>query len=47
VGSAGGLLLVIIESESQEIPMMDAVLLAVGAVLFALSIAYVYACDLL
>jgi len=27
--------------------MMDVVMLAVGAVFFALSIAYVYACDLL
>jgi len=27
--------------------MMDVVMLAIGAVLFALSIAYVYACDLL
>jgi hypothetical protein len=29
------------------LPMMDVVMLAVGAVFFALSIAYVYACDLL
>jgi len=27
--------------------MMDIVMLAIGAVFFALSIAYVYACDLL
>jgi len=27
--------------------MMDVVMLAIGAVLFALSLAYVYACDLL
>jgi len=27
--------------------MMDVVMLAVGVVFFALSIAYVYACDLL
>jgi len=27
--------------------MMDVVMLAIGAVFFALSIAYVYACDLL
>jgi hypothetical protein len=26
-------------------PMMDVVMLAIGFVLFALSIAYVYACD--
>jgi hypothetical protein len=26
-------------------PMMDAVMLAIGFVFFALSIAYVYACD--
>jgi hypothetical protein len=28
-------------------PMMDIAVLAVGAVFFALSIAYVYACDVL
>jgi len=27
--------------------MMDIVMLAIGAVFFAMSIAYVYACDLL
>jgi hypothetical protein len=30
-----------------SIPMMDAVMLAIGFAFFALSIAYVYACDLL
>jgi hypothetical protein len=29
----------------QEIIMMDAIMLAIGFVFFALSIAYVYACD--
>jgi hypothetical protein len=28
-----------------SIPMMDVVMLAIGFVFFALSIAYVYACD--
>jgi hypothetical protein len=28
-------------------PMMDVVMLAIGAAFFVLSIAYVYACDLL
>jgi hypothetical protein len=28
-------------------PMMDAVMLAIGFAFFALSIAYVYACDML
>jgi hypothetical protein len=28
-----------------SIPMMDVVMLAIGLVFFALSIAYVYACD--
>jgi hypothetical protein len=32
---------------SRSTPMLDVVMLAVGAVFFALSIAYVYACDLL
>jgi hypothetical protein len=31
----------------RSIPMMDAAMLAIGFVFFALSIAYVYACDLL
>jgi hypothetical protein len=30
---------------SRSIPMMDVVMLAIGFVFFALSIAYVYACD--
>jgi hypothetical protein len=30
---------------ARSIPMMDAVMLAIGLVFFALSIAYVYACD--
>jgi hypothetical protein len=30
---------------ARSIPMMDAVMLAIGFVFFALSIAYVYACD--
>jgi hypothetical protein len=29
----------------RSIPMMDVVMLAIGFVFFALSIAYVYACD--
>jgi hypothetical protein len=29
------------------LPMMDVAVLAVGLVFFALSIAYVYACDML
>jgi len=33
--------------EVGNIPMMDVVMLAVGLVFFVLSIAYVYACDLL
>jgi hypothetical protein len=32
---------------ARSIVMMDVVMLAIGAVFFALSIAYVYACDLL
>jgi hypothetical protein len=32
---------------ARSIPMMDAAMLAIGFVFFALSIAYVYACDLL
>jgi hypothetical protein len=32
---------------ARSIAMMDIVMLAIGAVFFALSIAYVYACDLL
>ena len=43
--TAGGHLLAIIESEGRSIPMMDVVMLAIGFVFFALSIAYVYACD--
>jgi hypothetical protein len=30
---------------ARSIPMMDVVMLAIGFVFFALSIAYVYACD--
>jgi hypothetical protein len=30
---------------ARSIPMMDVVMLAIGAVFFALSIGYVYACD--
>ena len=30
---------------AQRIPMMDVVMLAIGFVFFAVSIAYVYACD--
>jgi len=36
-----------IESCDRNIFMMDVVVLAVGFAFFALSIAYVYACDLL
>jgi len=31
--------------KSRSIPMMDVVMLAIGLGFFALSIAYVYACD--
>jgi hypothetical protein len=31
----------------RSIPMMDLAMLALGFVFFALSVAYVYACDLL
>jgi hypothetical protein len=31
----------------RSIPMMDIAMLAIGAAFFVLSIAYVYACDLL
>jgi hypothetical protein len=34
-------------SQGWSVAMMDVVMLAVGFVLFAVSIAYVYACDLL
>jgi hypothetical protein len=30
---------------ARSIPMMDVVMMAIGFVFFALSIAYVYACD--
>jgi len=30
---------------ARRIPMMDVVMLAIGFVFFAVSIAYVYACD--
>jgi hypothetical protein len=33
--------------EVGSIPMMDVIVLAIGFVFFAVSIAYVYACDLL
>jgi hypothetical protein len=33
--------------EVGSIPMMDVIVLAIGFAFFALSIAYVYACDLL
>jgi hypothetical protein len=34
-------------NQDRSTPMLDAVMLAIGFVFFALSIAYVYACDLL
>ena len=33
------------EAFTRSIPMMDVVMLAIGFAFFALSIAYVYACD--
>jgi hypothetical protein len=35
------------DTDVRSICMMDIVMLAIGAVFFAVSIAYVYACDLL
>jgi hypothetical protein len=37
----------ILSSAARSFPMMDVVMLAIGVLFFALSVVYVYACDLL
>jgi hypothetical protein len=46
-GFSGRLARPLAQPQGPESLMMDIVMLAIGAIFFALSIAYVYACDLL